>query len=154
VLKITPLHYELSLERILGTNYLIGVKQEAGRDAASRARISLTAAPGEYIEKHRFMILKADGQAEDPTLTIELADPKMSDIKQEVAVSKEKPYRRVDGYAADLFYPRRNLSFPNCRVGGRPLIFEGETNKIVEINANGVVLSDSSGKRRIINANN
>jgi hypothetical protein len=50
----------------------------------------------------------------------------------------------VVGYTADLSYPPEGATWPQRRVGD-PLKFDYDTNKIVEISSNEVVLSASSG---------
>jgi hypothetical protein len=66
-----------------------------------------------------------------------------------VSLSKDRPYKRVDGYTAELKYLPENRILGVKRAGDN-LIVEGETNNVVEISSNLVVLSDSSGTRKTI----
>jgi hypothetical protein len=74
----------------------------------------------------------------------------MKEDTETITVSKDKPYKRIMGYMADLNYPPGNAEFKKRRIGDR-IITKGEgseTNKIVAINQNEVVLSmEPTGKR-------
>jgi len=73
-------------------------------------------------------------------------------LKEEATVSREKPFKTIAGYTADLAYPPQNMTWREKRIGDS-LVFDGDTNNIVEITANEVVLSASSGKRTTIKYN-
>jgi hypothetical protein len=77
------------------------------------------------------------------TLTLEL-----NDTGDRVKVSKEQPFKRVDGYTVDVKYPPENTSFPPGRRKGATLSFNGEDYSIVDITENEVVLSAKSNQKR------
>jgi hypothetical protein len=64
-----------------------------------------------------------------------------------VAVSKGKPFRRVEGYSADLKYDPEGLKWPERRVGA-DLIFAGDDYNIVAIHQDEVILSAQSNQKR------
>ena len=72
---------------------------------------------------------------------------------RDVPVVKEKPFRRVDGYLADLKYDPEKKNWPNLRVGaggpGTPRItINGEDYIVVAITKNEVVLSAKSNDKK------
>jgi hypothetical protein len=80
----------------------------------------------------------------------------MKEDSDTITVSKDKPYKRIMSYMADLSYPVGNAEFKKRRIGDR-IILKGEgseTNKIVAINQSEVVLStEPTGKRITIKLN-
>jgi hypothetical protein len=62
-------------------------------------------------------------------------------------VGKDKPYEGVAGYMVDLVYEPDKLPFLNRRVDDR-LVFSGDTNRIVAIEADSVTLEALSNKKR------
>jgi len=78
----------------------------------------------------------------DPT-AVEL---KLMDTGETVTLTKDKPFLRVDGYMADLFYPPANRKWTGRRVGD-VIPIEKETYNIVAITKDEVVLSARSGKK-------
>ncbi len=142
----TPLYFMLSYEGVNLPNYQIGVTQETNKNVNLRGKVPKYARVGEKTEF--FKILKVVGQPESPEgLVIEV-----SEVKDPVTISREVPYKAVAGYTADLAYPPQNLTWRERRAGDS-LVFEGETNNIVDISADEVVLSASSGKRTTIKYN-
>ena len=62
--------------------------------------------------------------------------------------TKDVPYKRVDGYAADVSYPPEHLPpWKNKRVGDM-LKFNNEEYKIVAINPNELILSANSNQKK------
>jgi hypothetical protein len=61
-------------------------------------------------------------------------------------VSREQPFRRIDGYVVDLKYGPENKTWTNKRIGA-PLSFNGQDYNIVAINENEVVLSAKSNQK-------
>ena len=84
-------------------------------------------------------------------------DPKGTekDDYEPITVTRDKPFEKVIGYAADLLYPPGKQTFSHKKVNDTiKLEDDPETYKIVAITRNEVVLSADSNKRRtIIKAN-
>lgn len=147
ITKITPLYLVISLESItpsdLGTRYGIVVDQQAAPRASQRRR-PYYVSKGD--KKDAFTLVDVKGPVDNPAaLALELPD-----VDKQVDIAKGKPYRRVDGYMADLKYPPDNRSYTNRRVGDR-LYIAGEEYTIASINKDEVVLSaKSNGKKYTI----
>ena len=62
-------------------------------------------------------------------------------------MSKDKPFRRVDGYKADLKYDPEEKNWQDQRVDAN-LKFAGDDYIIVAISENGVVLSAKSNQKK------
>jgi hypothetical protein len=77
----------------------------------------------------------------------------LTDSGERVAVAKDVPFRRVDGYTADLKYDPENRRWMNLRVGAggpgtAPITVEGESYIVVAINKNEVVMSAKSNNKK------
>src|SRR5262245_47986947 len=153
VTNITPLYLKLSLE---GANlsadsnsavYVIGITKEAAQKVPDRAKKTTYCRLNEKKDKEGIIVTKANGPLDDPaSVVLELLDTgeKVTLTKQ----SKEVPYKRIDGYAADVSYPPEKLPpWKNKRVGD-VLKFNSEDYKIVAINPNELVLSANSNQKK------
>ena len=151
ITKISPL-YEVysftgaSVTAGLPTHYGIGITHEAAAAAAQRSVKVTYAAMNQTT--NNFTVVSAEGPDEDPTsVTLEF-----SDTHEKVSISKDKPYRRVEGYIADLRYPpENNKPFLNRRKTDSTLIyFAGESYKIIDIKESEVVLLQQSNQKQWI----
>jgi len=140
ILRIAPLFFRITFEQVASPKYQFTVMQQANKNVNARGPVPVYAVAGEKTDT--FKVLGYKGSAENPTeIALELNDQK------NVVVSKDKPYEAVAGYTADLMYPHEaRPPWMDRRVGDR-LIFDGDTNNIVDISSNQVVISASSGKR-------
>lgn len=142
----SPLYFILSYEGVSLPKYQIGVTLETNKNVNLRGKVIRYGALNEKTEY--FKITKIIGAEEAPdALVLEV-----NDLKEQATVSKEKPFKMIVGYTTDLAYPPQNMTWREKRVGDS-LVFDGDTNNIVEITANEVVLSASSGKRTTIKYN-
>lgn len=147
VTKTTPLYLVLSLDSVgpsttgVPSGYLIGIEKQASTAANARRKRQTFAALNS--KKDDFTLREVKGPPENPTeLIVELAD-----TGERVALSKEKPFKRVDGYLADVRYDPEKKNYTNRRVDDS-LVFAGETYKIVAITQNEVVVSHTlTGKK-------
>ena len=71
----------------------------------------------------------------------------LNDTAQRVTVTKDQPFRRIDGYMVDLKYTPETKTWTSRRVGA-PLSFNGEDYNIVAITENEVVLSAKSNQKK------
>ncbi len=71
----------------------------------------------------------------------------MIDENQTITVGTNAPYEGVAGYTVDLSYPPDKQIFLNKRVGDK-LVFAGDTNAIVAIEAKSVTVEAVSNKKR------
>lgn len=149
ITKITPLHYIISLERVSGNSYLIGITDEAALrpiDRRMKTRyVSMSSPKTEF-----FTLKEVKGDPANPeALVLELNDPD----KTLATISKDNPYKKVQTYVADLKYSLENAVWTN-RHTNDVISFAGDDYLIVDINPNGVVLlSQTSTRRFVVNYN-
>jgi hypothetical protein len=147
VTKHTPLYLNITLDSInpgesgTPTRYIIGVEREAAADASKRRKKQYYATVDN--KNDAFLLRKVNGPPESPTdLVLELADG-----GEEAAISKDKPFKRVDGYMVDLKYDLEKKTWNNQRVGG-VLRFGNEDYIIVAITKNEVVVLAKSNQKK------
>lgn len=94
-----------------------------------------------------FELIRVQGPTNEPAALV----IKLKDDLEPIVVPKDKPFERVEGYAADMTYPPSKQPLNNKRRGDE-IKLEGDTEryKIVAITRNEVVLSADSNKRRTI----
>jgi len=142
--SISPLYLIITFDSVLtsdsGSRYAIGVEKQA--EASKRARVKRQSYAEVGYKNETFLLREVKGPAEDPT-SLEL---ELSDTGQRISVSKDKPFKRVDGYMADLFYPPDNRKWTGKRIGD-VIPIEREYYNIVAITKDEVVLSAPSGKK-------
>ena len=142
VTKSTPLYYTISLDSVTptesGVRYAIGVDQQAGSRPKGKRQFFVSV--GE--KKEPFVLREEKGPPENPTaLVLELTD-----TGEPVSISKEKPFRRVDGYMVDMKYPPENRTFTSKRLDST-IFFGGNEYKVVAITQDEVVLSAPNQKK-------
>jgi len=102
---------------------------------------------GDKDKKESITLREIQGPTNAPTaLILELGDSEKT-----VKVTPDQPYKRVDGYMADLRYPPDNKNFPNRRVGDPTfgkINIAGEDYNIVAITENEVVLSAAKNQKK------
>jgi hypothetical protein len=145
VTNITPLYLVMTLVSATtndaGARYVIGVEKQAAATAAKRVKQQRYVSKGDKNET--FTLLDVIGAPENPdSVIIKLVD----EDKPEV-VTRDKPYRRVDGYMADLRYDPEKKSFHGCRVGTR-ISFNYTDFVVSEISQSYVVLTDQSNQKK------
>jgi len=90
-----------------------------------------------------FTLVAVKGPPENPDqLVLKLADTGATN-----SLSKSQPFRRVDGYSADLKYPPENYSRTGQRVGDH-LAFAGDDYNIIAIDKNEVILLAQSNQKK------
>jgi len=146
VTNITPLYLIVTLDTVNvqsdgAARYLFGVEKQAA-PSGKRGKRQVGAAVGEKNET--FQLLSVNGPRENPTNLVLL----LQDTGETNNVSKEQPFKRVDGYKASIRYDPERKSWNDQRVGSPPLKFNNEEEyKIVAISSNEVILQSSNGKK-------
>jgi hypothetical protein len=150
VVKIDELNLTVSFEGVAGTpekpQYLFVVVCETN----SPARITQKQTAALNVKNALFNLIEAKPPGAPTDFVLQLKDE-----KQPIVVSKDKPYTRVIGYAAELRSGNQTLN-KRYRVKDTVPIKDDptETYKIVAMNQNEVVLSaDSTQKRTTIRLN-
>ena len=156
VTKITPLCLILTLDSIetnaIETNafvarYVISMERQASALPAQRGKRQHYASVGEKVgEKNdAFTIKEVSGSLGDPgTLKLIL---QLTDTGERATLSKDKPFRRTDGYSADLKYDPEGKKWQGQRIGA-DLKFAGDDNIIVAINQDTVILLARSNQKK------
>jgi len=156
VTKITPLYLILTLDSIetnsietneLGVRYVVSMERQASALPSQRGKRQHYASVGEKVgEKNdAFVIREAGGSPADPG-TLKLI-VQLMDTGESAALSKEKPFRRVDGYSADLKYDPEKKTWQGQRVNAN-LKFAGDDYIIVAIDQGAVILSARSNQKK------
>ena len=109
VTKLTPLNTTITFEGVLtaptaetAARYDFAVEREAAPKPAQRTRKHTPASLNTKTDT--FVLREIKGPPENPTeLVLELLD-----TGDRISVSKEKPFKRADGYMADFKYPPDN----------------------------------------------
>ena len=144
ITKIAPLYLKIEYDGPAPTaenaQYRFRVTRETEKTAGKRLT-TVSAAPG-GSKNQTFMLKEAKPKDNPVEFTLELTD-----TKEQVAVSKDKPYVSVAGFAVSLKYGPDNLTFSDKRVGDS-LVFAGDTNKIVAITETNVTVAAASNTKR------
>jgi hypothetical protein len=144
VTKIDPLHLKIEYEGLAPSadtvQFRFRVTRETEKSAGKRVT-PYSASPG-GPKNQIFMLREAKPKDNPVEFTLELAD-----TKEQVTVTKDKPYISVAGFTASLKYGPDNLTFPGKRVGDT-LVFAGDTNKIVAITETNVTVAAASNTKR------
>jgi len=146
VKNITPLYLVLKLDKVetneLGVRYSIAVQHQAAVKVAAQRLQHRYVSLGDKAND-TFQLLSVKGAPESPDGLV----LKLVDSGETVELSADKPYQRVDGYVASLWYGPERKPFPARRVGAN-IAFGGEEYNIVAINAEEVILSAQSNQKR------
>jgi hypothetical protein len=147
ITKLTPLYLKLSLDSITvldtGTRYVIGIEKEAAANPRERNKTQKYCSIN--TKNDTFTLRDVKAAPDDPTNATVVLE--LNDTHQRVEVSKDHPYRRIDGYMADLKYAPESKTWTSRRVGA-PLYLNGEEYNIVAISENEVVLSAKSNQKK------
>ncbi|MGO8766582.1 MAG: hypothetical protein ACLQSR_15765 [Limisphaerales bacterium] len=150
VTKITPLYFEISLDQVITNEvqprYKLAVANQASDIPGLRRPQSRYISLGQKTSE--FELISVKGPAANPTeLDLVLTNG------QTAVVAPNSPYRRTDGYSADLKYAPKNMTGTdlgaNLRVGAI-LNFAGDQYNIVAIDQNDVVLLAQSNQKKFV----
>ncbi len=145
VTAIKPLYLELNFSSVSGNGYFISIERQAApRPEKRHPQSSFVSkeSKGELISLHQVV-----GAPDKPTqLVLE-----WNETAELITLDTDKPFRRVESYAADLKYPLEGKSWTDQRVGSKPLFFANGLYNIVAITeSNVVVLAESNKKKTTI----
>jgi len=138
---VRPLHLSIAIDRPAGSGFWIVVTNETAPPRSRAFRVTQFASLA--VTNTQIFTLRGFQPQDDPTeWTLELAD-----TGENVVVTKEAPYQRVEGYEADLNYAVEEKDFKKVRLGDK-IRLSGEDYNIVAINPKEVLLSANSNDRR------
>jgi hypothetical protein len=146
ITRVGELFFIVSLDRMATTGgYTLGIVHEGAPTPMERRKIpkfcTVNNKP-EIPKKEMLALREVKGAAEDPELVVELAE-----TAERISLTKDKPFKRVEGYEVDLSYPPEGKTFTKLREGSK-LQLGGEEYKIVAITTNEVVLSASLNDKK------
>jgi hypothetical protein len=145
VMRTSPLYFILTLDSVetneFGARYIIGVERQAATSSWQRTKRQHYAAVGEKNEAFTITVVK--GPPDNPTQLV----LRLTDTGESATLSKDKPFRRVDGYKADLKYSPEEKNWQDQRANDK-LKFGGDDYIIVAISENEVVLSAESNQKK------
>jgi hypothetical protein len=146
ITRMVPLYLKLTLNDVSvmdsGTRCKIGVENEAALSLKDRKKEKYCKL-GDKNETFALRGLKA--APDNPTNVTAVLE--LNDTGQPVTLTKEQPYRRIDGHMVDLKYAPETKTWTGRRVGAA-LAFNGEDYNIVAITENEVVLSAKSNQKK------
>lgn len=145
--KVTPLETTIAIERASGTGLQMSATQEASTNVYYRRKLSFFMTTNTMDRTKLFTLREIRGTPDKPEAVIELGNG------DRAPVTADKPYKRVDGYKADLLYPPEGKTFSDRRIGD-VLPLGGEDYIVVAINPNEIVVSARSNNRRTTIRNN
>jgi hypothetical protein len=139
---IKPLRFIIKYERFAQLGYSFKVTREAAINLADRKErsvyVSATSPKADF-----FTFKEVQGPPDNPTAVI----LEMNDTKELASVSPDKPFERVDGYAADMRYDLENRNFTDIRKN-TIVKFAGDAYKVVAIEKNQVRLMANSNNKQ------
>jgi len=145
VTRTSPLYFILTLDSVetneLGVRYIISVERQAAAATWQRAKRQHYASVGE--KNDAFTITAAKGPLDNPTQLV----LRLTDTGESATLSKDNPFRRVDGYKADLKYNPGNQSWQDQHTNDK-LRFGGDDYIIVAISENEVIISAKSNQKK------
>jgi hypothetical protein len=153
VTKITPLFTMLTLDSVesneFGARYVISMERQASALPSQRGKRQHYASVGEKVgeKDDAFIITGVNGSAADPGKLV--LNVQLMDTGERATLSKNKPFRRVDGYSADLRYDLEKppRTWTGQRVGAN-LKFAGDDYIVVAIDQGSVILSARSNQKK------
>jgi hypothetical protein len=147
VTKITPLYFVIAFDSVetngAAPRYAFIIQHQAAAYPVLRRPQHRYASAGEKTDV--FMLSEIDGDPLDPSGLV----LKLTDSGDMVTISRDKPFQRVDAYAADLRYDLEKKFFAGRRVGSM-LAFGGEDYIVVAVDADEVILSAQSNQKKYI----
>lgn len=150
VTKITPLCLILTLDSIetneFGARYVISLERQAAVLPAQRGKRQHYASVGEKNETFTIAGTTTTNIAPDNPAQLKLI-LLLTDTGERATLSKDKPFRRTDGYAADLKYDPEGKKWQGQRSGAI-LKFAGDDNIVVAIYQDSVILKASSNGKK------
>jgi hypothetical protein len=147
ITKMVPLYLKLTLDSVTvletGTRYVIGIEREAALNPRDRNKTQKYCSLN--TKNDTFTLREVNAAPDNPTnVTVVL---ELNDTAQRVSVTKDQPFRRIDGYMVDLKYAPEAKTWTSRRIGAS-LSFNGEDYNIVAITDNEVVLSAKSNQKK------
>jgi len=148
ITKMAPLYLKLTFDSVTfsesGARCVIGIEKEAALNPRDRTKTQKYCSLNTKTDT--FTLRDVKTSPDNPTNVVSVA-LELNDTGQRVTVTKDQPFRRIDGYVVDLKYAPENKTWTGRRVGAS-ISFNGEEYNIVAITDNEVVLSAKSNQKK------
>jgi hypothetical protein len=146
VTNISPLYTVVSLASVVsnevGVTYDIKVERQGAATPTKQRPVPHYVVKGDKPNVD-FALLEVKGPPENPDGLV----LKLSDTGETVTISKDKPFRHPDAYAADFRYDPEKRMFRHRREGDK-VSFGGADYSVVEVNPTEVILQDQSNQKK------
>src|SRR5436190_4374271 len=134
ITNISELYLRLTLDSVTpsdsGPKYVIGIEKQAAALAAQRVKKQTYCSLNPPTKNDTFTMVEVKGKPDEPSQIV----VQLNDTGEKAVITKEQPFRRVDGYMADLHYDLEKKSWTRRRVNSQPpLSLNGEDYNIVAI---------------------
>ena len=140
VTAINPLYLKLTYKAPTANGYFVTVEDQAAPIGKQSPHDTIVSKDS----KGDYSLVDSKGPPDKPT---EL-DLEVKETGETITLVPDHPYRRVDGYSADLKYPPENGWVRNGQRVNAPLVFGGARYKIVAITQSNVVVSAQSNDKK------
>jgi len=141
ITAIKPLYLQITLGNTNGTGYFINIERQAAREDKRHLQSFVSK---ENNKTDLVTLQDVKGPADKPTELVF----KLNQTDETFSIGPDKPFRKVEAYAADLSYPPERKSWADRRVTSPALVFAGGLYKIVAITDTNVVVSAESNKKK------
>ena len=145
VTSIVPLCYLATLEAVvtneLGARYTIGIERQAA-EVKKRKKTLRYVSAGER-PNDLFALVEVKGAPDNPDALV----LKLGDTGEPATLSHDKPFRRVDAYAAEFRYDLEKKVFRDCRTNSK-VSFGGADYLVVSVNQKKLILVDQSNQKK------
>lgn len=144
VTKISPLLLTLAIDKVTTnmTSYSLLVTHENPKFQVGRRKFNRYFVSTNNTRFEGFHLREIKGPSENPQMLVELPEGE----RERVTITTNKPYKKIEGYSADLKYEQEK--FADKKIDDR-IVVDGETNIVVNISSNEVVLSNLGKKTTI-----
>lgn len=150
VTKITPLYLIISNCAVspsdAATHYIFLINREAYRKQSERGQVISALRPGD--RNSTFELREVEGPVSEPTGYV----LHLLDTDKDVKLTRDKVFKRVDGYMADIVYPPERRTWSNKRPGDT-LHYDGKDYRIAAISEHEVVLSAPNQENLVLKWN-
>ncbi len=152
VTKTYPLYMIITLDAVetnaidtndAATRYVMSVERQAAPQPGQRVKRQHYASIGEKVDA--FTIRSVKSSLDNPA-QVEL-NVQLTDSGELATISRDKPFRRIDGYSADLKYDPEGKKWQAQRLGA-DLKFNADDYIIVAIDQNSVILLARSNQKK------
>ena len=141
VTALKPLYLQLSYNGPSANGYFINIERQTAVSESKRHTQNFVSKEN---KSELLTLQEVKGPPEKPTELV----LQWNETMEIVSLTPDKPFKRVEGYSADLKYPlEQNKVWLNQRISSKPLMFANGYYNIVAISESNVVVSAKSNDK-------